>query len=382
MPGKGSHGKDRLLAIDCLRGAAALFVFIFHVAVIANFPKRTLPPFTLLHRTYSNLMSPLSLGASGVNLFFVISGFCLALQQWRTGREHLFDGQQKTLWRYARNRLARIGPAYWLTVLLSALLVLALRPVSPGWFAIDVLLHSTFLHFVHPRTFLSLHGGLWSMATEVEFYVLFPFLLWLFSRVGGWGFIALCALINLGFRVAVALYPFSPNDYMTSWSSLLSYQLPGRLLEFTLGMWLAEIYLRRDTRWAACFRFLWIGLLPVALVCRAAGPAYLPDIALGLFYFALCGAVLLPVASGSAGGESVGPARLWVWAARFGRASYSFFLIHYPVLVILALVCPVPESSPYGRYFFLLATGFPVSLGAGVLLYLGVELPMWERLRG
>ncbi len=47
MPGKGSHGKDRLLAIDCLRGAAALFVFIFHVAVIANFPKRTLPPFTL-----------------------------------------------------------------------------------------------------------------------------------------------------------------------------------------------------------------------------------------------------------------------------------------------------------------------------------------------
>ena len=123
------HPPDRLLSIDCLRGAAALAVFLFHVAVVANFPKRTLPPFTLFHHTYENLISPLGLGASGVNLFFVISGFCLALQQWRAGRPHLFIGEARpALLRYIRNRTARIGPAYWLTVVISAILSTACSP--------------------------------------------------------------------------------------------------------------------------------------------------------------------------------------------------------------------------------------------------------------
>jgi peptidoglycan/LPS O-acetylase OafA/YrhL len=99
---------DRLLNIDCLRGLAALEVFVFHVSCAAGFEKRTLPAFRFRYGTVT-LPNFLSLGASGVSLFFVISGFCLALQQWRAKRETLGVDCAP----YFRNRFARIVPAYW-----------------------------------------------------------------------------------------------------------------------------------------------------------------------------------------------------------------------------------------------------------------------------
>src|SRR6187431_2685888 len=128
---------DRIPDIDWLRGVAALGVFVFHVTGVAGFPKRTLPPFSIAGRTFGNILSPLSLGASGVSLFFVLSGLCLALQQLRAGRVRLPAGETG---RYFRSRASRIVPAYWVAVLVSAAVTLRLSTLPVRTVGIDTAL--------------------------------------------------------------------------------------------------------------------------------------------------------------------------------------------------------------------------------------------------
>src|SRR4051812_22729315 len=155
---------DRIPDIDWLRGVAALGVFLFHVTVVVGFPKRTLPPFTLAGRTFAAVLSPFSLGASGVSLFFVLSGLCLALQQLRAGRKRLPEGETM---RYFQSRASRIVPAYWVAVFVSAAITLWVAKMPGRTLAVDAGLHLFFLHGFDRTAFISINAALWSMATEV-----------------------------------------------------------------------------------------------------------------------------------------------------------------------------------------------------------------------
>lgn len=366
----------RIPEIDWLRGIAALAVFVFHLAIQAGFPKRTLPPFTLAGRAFTGLLSPFAFGASGVNLFFLLSGFCLALQQRSKGRGQLSGPALRA---YVQGRFARIMPAYGVAVLLSALVMLFLGALAPRAVLSSAVLHLFFLHGLDRSTFLSLNPALWSMVTEVQFYLLFPLLFALHARLGGALFAVSTGLFTLVYRVGVAFYPFIDSEVTgVSTSALFANQLPGRLFEFTLGMALCELYLGAAPRARRLSSWLWLPALLVALWCRAFGPAYLPDLALGLFYGALLGRILLARRAGHR--PSLG--FFGAWGARFGRASYSFFLVHALILVIVQALFPASPEHPYRELLFLLCVSLPVSAGAATALYLGVELPLWRRLRG
>jgi acetyltransferase len=368
---------DRIPDIDWLRGVAAVGVFIFHITIVAGFPKRTLPPFTLAGRTFGALLSPFSLGASGVTLFFVLSGLCLALQQLRAGRRSLPAGG---ISRYFQSRASRIVPAYWVAVLASAAATLWVSPMPGRTVAVDTGLHLFFLHGFDRTAFLSLNSALWSMATEVQFYLLFPWLFALFGRLGGARFVAVTGLFNLAYRVAVAVIPFTdgPGDGVTT-SALLAYQIPGRVWEFALGMYLAELYLRDTAALRRLFAWLWLPSLGFALWCRAFGPPYLPEMAFGLFYTALCGLVLLTWKT-----SAPGAIRRFMqsWGASFGRSSYSFFLLHAAVLMLVDHLFPAAPGQPYRRALFLFGVGLPITVALATALYLRIELPFWKKLRG
>ncbi len=367
----------RIPEIDWLRGVAAFAVFGFHVASEAHIPPRALPPFTLAGHTFANLPSPFSFGASGVNLFFVLSGFCLALQQIRAGRGAL---RGRPLRQYFQGRFARIVPAYWVAVVISAAFVLWLGAIPTRRVLEDTALHLGFLQGVERTRFLAVNPALWSMATEVQFYLLFPLCLGLLTRLGTRWFVVTTGLFDLAYRVVVAYYPFvdGPGPGVTT-SALLAYQLPGRLWEFALGMALAELYLHGTPSARRWFSWLWAPSLVLAVGCRVAGPGYLPDLALGLFYTSLCGLVLI-----ARRGVEPGPVMRFMnsWGARFGRASYSFFLLHSAILLFgVKKVLPWGADHPYRCFALLFCAGLPVSVGAAVALYLGVELPLWKKLR-
>jgi peptidoglycan/LPS O-acetylase OafA/YrhL len=103
----------------------------------------------------------------GVAIFFVISGFLLYRPFCAA---ELLGARRPTGSAYARRRLLRIVPAYWL-----ALTVLALCTTLPGVFSSDWWRYYGFLQVYDPRT---LYGGIsaaWTLCIEVTFYAALPF---------------------------------------------------------------------------------------------------------------------------------------------------------------------------------------------------------------
>jgi peptidoglycan/LPS O-acetylase OafA/YrhL len=177
--------------------------------------------------------------------------------------------------------------------------------------------------------------------------------------------------------VAVVPIVDGPGNGVTT-SALLAYQIPGRIWEFALGMYLAELYLRTSPSLRRLFAWLWLPSLGFALWCRAFGPPYLPEMAFGLLYTAICGLYLITWK-----GQPPGAARrfLQTWGARFGRSSYSFFLLHATLLMLIDRLFPAAPGHPYRRALFLFVVGLPITVGAATALYLRIELPFWKRLR-
>jgi peptidoglycan/LPS O-acetylase OafA/YrhL len=170
---------SRIPALDGLRGMAVLSVLCIHY--IGAQGATGGPVTTILQRA-------LALGWSGVDLFFVLSGFLIGgiLLDARGSAQYF-----KTF--YAR-RFFRIIPLYYAWILLYVLLVtiaghevqrhsLAGRPETVGVF---VYVHLVFLQNVWPITLLGLAGAwfspLWSLAVEEQFYLISPWVIRLLSN--------------------------------------------------------------------------------------------------------------------------------------------------------------------------------------------------------
>jgi peptidoglycan/LPS O-acetylase OafA/YrhL len=363
-----ASGAGRIARVDVLRGLAALGVFVFHASNVLEFPKRVMPPFDLGGWRVDGLPSPFSLGATGVNLFFVVSGFCLALQPLRRAAKAIEPG------RYYRDRAARIYPAYALAVLFSAAVAtwlgIAWRGAELGTFLLFA------QGFVQPWVF-SFNGALWSMATEVQFYLVFPLLYAAQVRLGPARFVALAGMVTLAWRAGAALTPGADEVIGgITQSAFRMNLLPGRLLEFALGMAVAERLLHDRDRLRTLARRSLLPALAFGIGLRGLGPAWLADPAMGLAYATLLAASV----------AALRPARDDGLAARFGRASYSFFLIHFPVLVLLLHLLGGPGAlarlGPYGALAVLSCAGLLATLALSSALYLGVELPAWRWLGG
>lgn len=354
-----THGIDnRLPEIDVLRGLAAMGVFTFHVSVIAGFPKRTLPPIGFFGQTWSNVPSIFSFGATGVSLFFVISGFCLALKRLRRAADSIAPGK------YARDRFARIYPAYFVAVAFS-LLIAELRDMD--WSVGEVVTYLVFLQGFTQKWHFSLNGALWSMATEVQFYAMFPLLFAAFARLRLISFLGPITLAVMGFRVGCTLLPSA--DVVVggiNTATFLMNTLAGRLLDFALGICLAGAWLAHRETVTRLSRVFLSPALVLGVVARSMGPTWLADPALGLMCAVLVGYVV--TREFRIDGHAI--------LAAFGRSSYSFFLLHFPILALVAGAGGwISGLSIYRKFYFIAGVGFVVTLILSVVLYRFVEVP-------
>ena len=162
--------RKRLPALDGLRGIAILAVFFYHYA--GGLPDRV--PSGPLHA----LGMVFAFGWSGVDLFFVLSGFLI------TGI--LFDTQNDP--RYYLNfyvrRVLRIFPPFYVL----ALIFLLLTPVLGAhwrWLHLSYLLYLGFpFALIWPSLMqispLVLTNHLWSLCAEEQFYLIWP---WMIARL-------------------------------------------------------------------------------------------------------------------------------------------------------------------------------------------------------
>lgn len=155
-----SHG--RIQSIDGLRGVAALLVVLFHLHEAVS-------------RTATNwLWFPIDWiatnGAKGVDIFFVISGFVIAMSVSKGTATAGYFG------RFILRRSVRLDPPYWSAIVLELMLLYATLRFFPGQ---PVTLPSgpqIFSHFFYLQDLLG-YGNIvlvfWTLCYEIQFYGFF-----------------------------------------------------------------------------------------------------------------------------------------------------------------------------------------------------------------
>lgn len=144
--------------VNLLRAAAAFLVLAYHVIELAPWPAFPAAGPALALRV----------GWVGVDLFFVVSGFVIGLSAMTLAS----TGDRGWRATFVRRRLARIVPLYVFTGAAFLFLVnpaMLLRPWEHV--AIQVGAHLAFVHNLHPRLHSAINGPNWSVATEMQFYL-------------------------------------------------------------------------------------------------------------------------------------------------------------------------------------------------------------------
>jgi peptidoglycan/LPS O-acetylase OafA/YrhL len=149
--------------LESLRGIAIVLVLLFHLDSLVVFLRPD------KGRWVSPFVAYVQAGHTGVNLFFILSGFLLSMPFLAQAA----GGRPVSLRRYAGRRALRILPLYY-----SAVLVAALLCASTGRDLLRALPYLCFLNgFADATTPLPPYSNVWwSLATEAQFYVLLPLL--------------------------------------------------------------------------------------------------------------------------------------------------------------------------------------------------------------
>jgi peptidoglycan/LPS O-acetylase OafA/YrhL len=307
----------RFDSIDALRGLAITLVILYHAGPL----EWRLPPYgsdgwLIWPRLgWKWLLVPFwHFGFAGVHLFFVLSGFCIHLRMARAK-------SQLDLKSYALRRFWRIYPPYWIALAIFGIGVPLLLKTMPS--VRDLVLHATMLHTLDERSFFSINPAFWSLATEEQFYLAYPLLLILLSRIGVKRVLAGALAISLVWRgVALKFLPPSVENFM-AWRVLVHGLFLPRWFEWLLGAWLAELTvsdsLRGRTRVLSLASALFLALAMLSRI-NIGTDKLLSDALFGCGFFALTGAVL--------GARIQMPSLL----RAIGRRAYGLYLVHQPIL--------------------------------------------------
>ncbi len=139
--------RNRYTELDSLRGIAAIIVVLYHFTVSDNF----------LNKIFKY-------GTSGVDLFFIISGFVI-----------LMTIEKSKSWKqFVISRFSRLYPAYWVCVSITTIMIVI--SVYFGFHSNrDAGLFNTYLAnltmFQHYLGFPNIDGQYWTLIVELNFYI-------------------------------------------------------------------------------------------------------------------------------------------------------------------------------------------------------------------
>lgn len=359
----------RIPELDGLRGLAILMVIGLHYISYS--------PGGELGSELYRFKALFRLGWSGVDLFFVLSGFLIGgiLLKARESPNY-FQA-------FYMRRVHRIFPIYYAWILLYLLI----RGI--GWIPSALPVATTSLHrlpfyLLFLQNLTSMPFGTfdwywltvtWSLAIEEQFYLVAPVVIRFLSRRSL--FIALCSTILLAPVLRELVFRYASPDHQY-WYVLM----PCRADSLAMGMLAALAWARADVRISLLARKRSIYTALIVLFCGAlvllkyfpATTSHLTGVLglswLAFFYVTLLLAVLVDPAG------KVAAMMRWKWLTRLGEISYCVYLIHLPVNALL-------QSLLLGSSKQSIAT--PAAVGVTLLSFactVGIALLSWKYFEG
>lgn len=287
--------KKQLLHIEKLRGISVLLVLFYHLSI---------PGF--------------SFGYLGVDIFFVVSGYLMAM----------IYGDIKTrseAINFFVRRGARLLPAYFTVLILTALIgAILLLPheiellMRQGVWSAVLLPNFGFWQnaaYFDPLILRPLLN-FWSLGVELQFYLVFPLLLFVKRVADKW----LLVFALLSILIAAASSAVDPTSGF--------YLLPSRLWEFLAGYYTYRLILQKQLSHNYAGLVGLLSLLALLLVMSITNPA-------NIFILSVVVVVLSAKAVGlgfSTGSEKNPFSKTLV---ALGKYSYSIYLVHFPIIVLL-----------------------------------------------
>jgi exopolysaccharide production protein ExoZ len=329
--------RQRLLGIQFARGLAALLVAFYHGSRMIALPQYA------GHVGFGNFFS---FGHSGVDFFFVLSGFIIFFVH------HADLGRPERLSRYIWRRLSRIYPSYWL-ILAVVVIMLAFKrdpALTPAHFLRSLLLL--------PDSQEPLLGVSWTLVFEMIFYTVFALGI-VDLRLGAAAATAWIVLVvtGLGLDSGVAALKTAGATRNLQFLMGIAAAHGALYLRLRVGLWLAAL---------GVAGFFATGMMENAGLIGWDGTA-------GSMIFGAFAAVAV---LGVANAERDGQLRFSRAAEFFGGTSYLLYLVHtimigmtYKALTIVGLASALPDSIS-------VTLAVAISVATACLLYRFFERPI------
>jgi len=368
-PAPAAEPARRIDYLDGIRAVAAIWVVLSHIWITQYGLNAHTGLFGVL--TNWTLYSHLA-----VDVFIVLSGFCLILPRLRKPSAP-FD-----VINFYYRRAHRILPPYYCALALGIVVSVSCRHLlGGGWHlsAPDVLANV----FLVQDALISrdtLNGPLWSVAVEWRIYFLFPLIVLALFRYGRWSVVIATAL--LGYGITTAIFRWAPTMLLSC---------PWYIMLFGFGVCAGSTAFGKHAKRALYFPAATAFLSLLALGYCLWKYQLRPDdvVTFGLHmplidsFAGLLAASLLVVLGRKP--ETHFSVRLLSWRplAWIGVISYSLYLVHMPTLIALnSLFLRYPIrmlSSPLDRVVVLLILGIPITLSASYGFFWIVERPLLNR---
>jgi len=330
----------KLDGIEAGRGIAALLVVLVHATSILGLPQNLgVPAFAGLFK----------FGHAGVDFFFVLSGFIIYYIH------HQEFNQPAKVGAYWQKRFVRIVPTYWIVLAIYAC-ILYVSPTKELYEReIDTIFRSVFLL---PGGNGQILGVAWTLTHELLFYAIFSVLL--LKRLVG----QILFAIWFVFLAAHLIFDITNHD------QYLNFMLRLFNFGFFLGMLAAKLLIAERINRERWYIGAGIILFFTAGIYESFG-SNIPNEWWLLHCCYLIGSTLFIL--GIVSYEQRYGLNVPKLLLALGKASYSIYLTHVIVLMVLAKLCVYLSWLPTNVTFILYIAG---TLVAGVIFSNIVEFPV------
>jgi len=310
------QNSQRLRTFDFLRGLAILGVIVVHTS--QSFP------------SLINAIDFLAgLGRFGVQLFYFISALTMCYM-WKQR-----EGENNPIKNFYIRRFFRIAPLFWIAIPVYLLLNGYDKSywAPEGINALQIFLTTLFLHGFWPNSINSIVPGGWSIAIEMNFYVLFPFLILNITRRDVY---LLLAFITWAIYILVVrnyIENFLFNHYDTDSTTIVKDYLYLNFINqapiFLLGCYLYFTLNAQPKKIEVFFIGVWVTFgAGLAYFYKIEGFGFLAVyLALGIFAY-VCIKLNLKFKA----------------IEMLGKSSYAIYLVHFLVLHYLKEIIPIKSG--------------------------------------